>query len=101
MYQDRRTRTLTCERSLIMRFHFGGFSTRVLWSGALLLALFASPVASRAQSVTLFGALGNFDVLNDTGQDANGFEIELDGITPQQVTYEYNWTRYGASQIIP
>ena len=32
--------------------------------------------AARAQSgVTLFGALTNFDVLNDTGKETYGFEI--------------------------
>lgn len=75
---------------------------KLSWLCTLLLPfLLAAPVASSAQSVTLFGALGNFDVLNDTGQDANGFEIELDGILPQQVIYEFNFTRYGGSQIIP
>lgn len=84
-----------------MKIDLTRLTGRILCGGALLLALLIAPVTSRAQTVTLFGALGNFDVLNDTGQDANGFEIELDGITPQQVVYEFNWTRYGASQIIP
>ena len=41
----------------------------------------AVPAVSRAQTATLFGALSNFDVLNDTGAEANGFEIELDGVS--------------------
>src|ERR1700730_732403 len=78
-------------------------STRrgVTWrSNAVILALLAAPLASQAQTVTLFGALTNFDVLNDTGQDAHGFEIELDGITPAQAPYQFNWTRYGASTVL-
>src|SRR5690348_13147188 len=69
---------------------------KALGGSALLLALLAAPIATHAQTVTLFGALSNFDVLNDTGQDAHGFEIELDGITPAQAFYLFNATRYGA-----
>src|ERR1051326_4852892 len=84
----------------IMKFEFRKLTGHMLRSGALLLAMLAAPIVSHAQTVTLFGALSNFDVLNDTGQDANGFEIELDGITPQQLGYTFNWTRYGAAQTI-
>ena len=45
--------------------------------------------------------MGNFDVYNDTGQDAYGFQIELDGIGPQQVIAEFASTRYGPPSIIP
>src|ERR1041385_7183867 len=68
---------------------------------ALMLIPLATPFALRAQTVTLFGALSNFDVLNDTGQDAHGFEIELDGVTPAQAQYTFNATRYGASVVVP
>jgi hypothetical protein len=70
-------------------------------TNALLLALLAAPIASNAQSVTLFGSLYNFDVLNDTGQDTHGFEIELDGITSSQVLYTFPATRYGDATITP
>src|SRR5438552_19194422 len=70
-------------------------AAKALGSSSLLLAMLAAPMAMRAQSVTLFGALGNFDVLNDTGQDAPGFEIELDGITPAQAFHTFNATPYG------
>jgi hypothetical protein len=82
-----------------MNFDFRRLTGYVLRSAALFLALLALPIMLRAQTATLFGALGNFDVLNDTGQDANGFEIELDGITPQQVFYTFNATRYGGAQM--
>jgi hypothetical protein len=69
-------------------------------SGALLLAVLAAPLVTQAQTVTLFGALSNFDVLNDTGRDAHGFEIQLDGITPAQAFYTFNATRYGGATVV-
>ena len=44
-----------------------------------------------------FGSLSNFDVFNDTGQVTHGFEIELDGISPSNVVYEFGapYERYG------
>jgi hypothetical protein len=73
---------------------------KLMRSSALLAALLAAPVASQAQ-VTLFGSLANFDVYNDTGQETHGFEIELDGLTPQQAYYAFPATRYGAGTIVP
>ncbi len=67
------------------------------------LALLAAPAAIQAQSVTLFGTLSNFDVLNDTGQDAHGFEIEVQGVPATFVPYTFQATRYGPakSSVIP
>ena len=62
-------------------------------SSVLLLSLLAAPVAVQAQ-VTLFGTPSNFDVLNDTGKDAHGFEIELDGITPADLAGVWTATRF-------
>jgi hypothetical protein len=49
-----------------------------------------------------FGALSNFDVFNDTGQVTHGFEIELDGISPSQVVYEFGapYERYGNPTLV-
>ena len=46
---------------------------------------------------TTFGALSNFDVFNETGQECHGFEIELEGITKADVSYTFGGTylRYG------
>lgn len=60
---------------------------------ALLLAFLAVPGMMQAQ-VTLFGSPSNFDVLNDTGQDAHGFEIELDGLTLADNVYVWPYSRY-------
>src|SRR5262249_25656271 len=62
-----------------------------------LLAL-AAPDSMHAQ-VTLYGALSNFDVVNDTGGEVHGFEIEFHGLTV--VTSYYNGNRYGAPQVTP
>ena len=64
-----------------------------LRSSVLLLALIAAPVAMQAQ-MTLFGAPSNFDVFNGTRQDAHGFEIELQGITPQNLAGVWTATRF-------
>ncbi|GAB4178896.1 MAG: hypothetical protein Fur0039_22880 [Rhodocyclaceae bacterium] len=42
-------------------------------AGALLAAGIAAPAAA-----SVFGSLANFDVVNDTGKPAYGFEIEID-----------------------
>ncbi len=67
--------------------------------GCVVLA--AVPMAMRAQDVTLFGALSNFDVLNDTGQETHGFEIEMQGVPSNSQPYTFNATRYGSSKTIP
>lgn len=61
-------------------------------AGALLLS---APLT--AQASTSFGTLSNFDVFNDTGEVAHGFEIELDGITSADITYKFGapYERYG------
>ena len=35
---------------------------------------------------SVFGTLGNFDVVNDTGREAHGFEIELEGLHLADIT---------------
>src|SRR5579883_923673 len=64
-----------------------------LAGGTVLAGLLTLPAASQAQ-VTLFGTPANFDVLNDTGQDAHGFEIELQGIQPADLTGVWSYTRF-------
>jgi len=50
----------------------------------VLAATVASlPIVTHA---TVFGTLGNFDAVNDTGQTAHGFEIDLQGIHSSDVT---------------
>lgn len=63
------------------------------------LCLLFSPIASSAQSATVYGQLGNFDVINHTGHDGHGFEIEMEGIHPEDVYYSFSAQRYGAPTV--
>jgi hypothetical protein len=63
----------------------------------VLVAIWA--VVGRASAGTLFGALSNFDAVNDTGSPCNGMEIELDDIQSKDVTYTFQYQRYGVPKI--
>ncbi|SFM44867.1 PEP-CTERM sorting domain-containing protein [Rugamonas rubra] len=45
--------------------------------------LLSAPLLASATST--FGSLANFDVVNDTGQTARGFQIDLEGIDKSQI----------------
>jgi len=47
---------------------------------ALSLGLLTLPITARAQQAAIVGSLANFDVLNNTGEQAHGFEIQMEGI---------------------
>ena len=49
----------------------------------LVLSLIMAPSVATA---AVIGFLGNFDVINDTGQTAYGFEIELEGLHSSDIT---------------
>lgn len=70
----------------------------------ILAMLVTAAGAAHAQSATLFGTLANFDVVNDLGHDACGFEIELDGISASNAVYLFgnpSYNRYGAPTVTP
>jgi hypothetical protein len=68
----------------------------------IAFAMAAAAFSGHAQTtVTMFGALANFDVLNDRGQETFGFQIELDGITPAQIGGTFIYNRYGSPTIMP
>lgn len=52
-------------------------------------------------ATTIYGTLGNFDCINDTGETAHGFEIELEGIDPSDVYHTFGspYNRYGTPTI--
>lgn len=52
---------------------------------------------NRPAAAAVFGTLGNFDVVNDTGKTAHGFEIDLDGLTVGDVTDTFG----GAGRYFP
>jgi hypothetical protein len=66
------------------------------------LTLLASAILLPATShaIRTVGALSNFDVYNDTGENCHGFEIELDDIQAKDVTYTFMGQRYGKPVII-
>ena len=51
-----------------------------LLAAALAAGLLAVPAFGHAQQAVIVGFLGNFDVLNNTGEQAHGFEIQMEGI---------------------
>ena len=69
------------------------FKLSCLAAGVLLAVV---PMMSNA-TVT-FGSLANFDVVNDTGSTARGFEIELEGISRAQISDVFGLNRnFGTS----
>lgn len=58
-------------------------SVRAAVAAALAAATLIGPATAIA---SVYGMLGNFDVVNDTGKTAHGFEIELEGIHSYEVT---------------
>jgi len=58
---------------------------------------------AQAPPPVTYGTLDNFDVINDTGGDCHGFEIELEGITSADVPYWFGapYQRYGEPTIVP
>src|SRR4051794_17034552 len=66
----------------------------------LVLSLIATAALNAQSGVTLFGALSNFDVINDTGQETYGFEIEIQG-NLTSIGGSFIWNRYGSPQVVP
>ncbi|MFL6230506.1 MAG: InlB B-repeat-containing protein [Pyrinomonadaceae bacterium] len=79
------------------------FSSRqTLFVAALALIMFAlAPLTTRAQTATVSGSLSNFDVINDTGHDAHGFEIEFEGLQVKDIYSTFDVQRYGPPHISP
>jgi hypothetical protein len=75
---------------------------RLFGASALAASLTALPVAAQTPPIT-YGTLDNFDVINDTGGETHGFEIELEGIAPADVAYAFGAPniRYGDPTISP
>lgn len=67
----------------------------------LVAVLLVAPQAAHAQSATIIGSLGNFDIVNNTGQDAHGFEIQFEGLQLSDIPYSFSMQRYGSAVIAP
>lgn len=71
-----------------------------LTCGAALLAVFAAaPVESATNYIA--GGLGNFDAANFEGQDAYGFEIQIEGITPADLAPSWTGNKFGEPVVVP
>src|SRR5690349_921872 len=66
------------------------YSTRLKLKSLYLVMIFvvalSLTIAPRVATAAVIGFLGNFDVINDTGQTAYGFEIELEGLHSSDIT---------------
>lgn len=93
MYANRFQERITSLRSKVMTTTFS--------LALLALLMLTASTAAQAQSATVFGSLSNFDVVNNTGDDAHGFEIELEGLQPGDVYYSFSAQRYGSPVIVP
>ena len=79
---------------------------RLILLAGSILALAQAPTSALA--TTTVGTLGNFDAVNDTGKEAHGFEIDLEGLHSSDITDTFGGTgrgfpstveRYGAPSI--
>lgn len=80
---------------------FAAAARRALAGTALTLGLLAAPVLVNAQTATIHGVLSGFDINNDTGQEAHGFEIELEGAAESDLFVPGFGERYGAATFVP
>lgn len=53
-----------------------------------------------AQTATVYGSLGNVDVVNNTGQDACGFEVEIEGVPYGHPIDYFAAQRYGVPTVV-
>jgi hypothetical protein len=52
----------------------------------LAVGVCALALTGASNAGPIYGTLGNFDVVNDSGSDAHGFEIDLEGIHSSDIT---------------
>lgn len=57
---------------------------------SLYLGIALAFAGTQASATSVYGTLGNFDVVNDTGSETHGFEIELEGISSADIYRTFN-----------
>ena len=82
-----------------MNYKFNPLSPNLAKTLCRVLPL-ACMAFSPAHAVTYFGSLSNFDVVNNSTQPCNGFEIELDGLTSKEVVYTFDYQSYGHPRLV-
>ncbi len=65
----------------------------------IALLVVGATSSARAQSSAAYGTINNFDVVNGTGQECHGFEIEIEDVHSADITYTYGWNHYGTPRI--
>jgi hypothetical protein len=76
----------------------GGVQT-LLSALAFCMAGLTGPQVVSAQTAEIYGSLGNFDVVNNTGHNACGFEVEIEGASPAEIGSTFSVNRYGVPEI--
>jgi len=79
-----------------------------LVAGIAAAGLLGAPIRARAQTApTIVGSLANFDVVNETEGEKEGFEIQLEGLEPNDITRVFGqsgaqcYIRYCIGSITP
>ena len=83
------------------RLRRGNGLRNALLATALSAALFVCPTGAYAQAANIFGSLGNFDAANFEGQDAHGFEIQIEGVQPSDVVALWPGNKFGQPVVTP
>lgn len=65
----------------------------------LFTAITSFALAAIAQTATVQGTLGSFDVINESGHDTHGFEIQIEGAAQNDLYYTGYGQRYGAGRV--
>ena len=95
-----------------MALHRPSMPTRTcrvaLVAGIAAAGLLGAPIRARAQAApTIVGSLANFDVVNETEGEKEGFEIQLEGLEPNDITRVFGqsgaqcYIRYCIGSITP
>ncbi len=65
------------------------------WFKLAALVFWGATSVAQAQTATIYGSLGNFDVVNNTGEDACGFQVEIEGVPYGHPIGYFSAQRYG------
>lgn len=73
------------------------------WQILLALAVLLTGAINtvKAQTATIKGSLSQFDVVNETGSLAHGFEIQIEGVSEKDLYYTGFGQRYGRATVVP
>lgn len=70
-------------------------------SAALAVDVLALSSMAWAQTATIQGVISSFDVVNNTGQEAHGFEVQIEGGQQNDLYYTGYGQQYGNATVVP